>query len=171
MKQLISFVGLPFAGKTTFANLLLDKLEHEIVSFDKTMQQFPTNKMLNMTYEESFPIVLNELEKKLQTSNSTLIFDAMNITKNTRKQIVNLTTKYKYTPIFILVECTKNEFLNRLNNPTNRQPIPIANFYDALKKFEVPNEVENLIKIKSTTKVKDIITKLQNIENTLPHGH
>lgn len=139
--KIIVLGGLPASGKSTFANQLKDEFGYNILSPDDIKYNLAKIDNNLDKYESELVDILPKYNKKAWETitfnlidniknNVKTVIDNTFTTKKSRKQILNITKKFKVPTLMIYLDCMPNISIRRNNQRRNtiityRNNIPI----------------------------------------------
>ncbi len=142
MSRLIILLGIPGSGKSSIAKYLQSEFqEYKIISTDAIRAKLFGNEAIQGPWLKIWNEVEQQLQEAIITTN-TVIYDATNISRKQRKEIIALARSKGFTEIIGLWVNTKLEICLKRNQQRHRQ-VPeaiILNMYQQLR--EVPPSYE-----------------------------
>jgi len=115
--------GLPYAGKTTLTNKLVERFGYEVVSVDEQIDQgnYIVEKMTqddwNVVYSKAFDKL-----KRLLTESKTVIFDGGSLKRSERNTLREIAEGLNNESRLIYVKIPKREITQRwLKNQTTKE--------------------------------------------------
>lgn len=167
MKQkLYILCGIPFAGKTTIAQKISEKLGFIKVDLDEVKFQLFGNsikdedidqKGWNKIYQRMYGLI----EKHLKDG-KTVIQDAGNFTKSERSVVRDIAEKLGVEVITIFVATPEHIAKERLlanKQKLNRFDITLASFQSAAQEMQIPQDDENVVMYDMQSDIDDWIGK------------
>jgi len=134
-KQLILMIGFPASGKSTVAKKIASTNNNYIIINQDTMK---TKKKC-----------LDETLKNIKL-NYNIIIDNTNVTKDIRKEYIDIAKKYNYKVIYVVMLTSKEISLHNnyyRNYKTGRELIPSLVYNIINKKYQKPEKEENIDEI------------------------
>lgn len=134
--EVILLCGLPATGKDTW--IAENNLNLPVISLDKlrkSMNISPKDNQSKIIY------VAKEQAKAYLRSKQSFIWNATNITKNTRQNLIDLFISYKAKPKIVYIETPYNELIKRNENRKEYVPINVIN--NMIDKLEIPSPIES----------------------------
>lgn len=146
---LISTIGIPFSGKTTYLIDLSKKLQAQFVSFDDILaSKFPSDDILDLFYDKAVPIVLNELDTVLRHSQANVvIYDAMNLTENDRANIRKISARHNRECLFLYVPMDAEAAIQNMLT-SSRDQIPVTSIYSAYQMLNLSDHEKDIISVR-----------------------
>lgn len=161
--HLIIMVGIPGAGKTTFAE-----------KFAKTFAAPFINSGLITQLAETSPeiaqqISLHQLTEVLKTG-KTVIYEGITTTKTSRQDLKKLANDSGYIPLLVWVQTETNEAKRRSTNRRHKQPLSPEEFDRLVRQFKSPTQNEELVVISGkhtyTSQLKTVLKRIADRPRT-----
>lgn len=159
-------IGIPGAGKSSFADRFADTFQAPIVSQTKYQQEYGLSEI---EAEELRNTILGEYMK---THRTVLIDGGLN-GKEKREELVRRLVKAGYRPLIIWVQTDTAEAHRRATRPYPRgSGLRDEEFDTLLELFEAPGEKEKMVVISGkhtyTSQLKIILKQLATPDNSQP---
>lgn len=150
--DLIILCGIPFAGKSTFANYLSAKRGYRLIDLDEIKfrlfgEAITDQELHRSDWDLIYQSMYQELEDALKASLS-VIHDAGNFTRHERSLVSRIASNMHRTYITIYINtpvqvALKRLHLNRISN--NRFDISDEAFHNAVHEMEPPISTEHTL--------------------------
>lgn len=158
-------VGLPGAGKTTFADKFADTFQTPYVSSDKLRAQLSVLETNGTTIRALDTVLMGQLSELLKTG-QTVIYDAETASRARRQLVSRLARTAGYTPLLIWVQTDINSAKARVAKvkKASKTSYDDASFTQASERFSPPHAAERPLVISGkhtfATQVKIVLKHL-----------
>lgn len=154
MGKLYMLVGLPGAGKSSYAKILSEnlsdhKIKHKIFSSDEYRLEMKKEKGVVPDNNQVFTKLYRDLRAFMETGGSA-IFDATNITYKVRRKAFSALQGIEYESVAIVLCSRVEKCIERNLQRDEEARVPIQVIYDMMLRFELPQIYEGF---------KDIVIK------------
>lgn len=160
--HVIVMVGIPGAGKTTFAEHFAQTFQAPVVSTDKLAL------IAQSDPEVSTRLALYQLSELLKTRR-TIVYEGPTDTKVSRVALTKQITDAGYTPLLVWVQTESAESMRRA---TRKGGITVDEFERAIKRFTPPTAAEKPVVISGrhtyTTQLKIVLKNLAGQQRIEP---
>ena len=159
-------VGVGFAGKSTLAKNVVERLDITLVSQDALF--FEKKKELNLIEDddEMWRMLLNMCQqriKELMTGGKSVVFDNVNLKRAHRDELRKIAKEANGKAVVIYLD-TPEELLNKRQdrNKISRERHDVKQEYldDAKRQFEIPTAKEDVYVFTPETDLDNFINKL-----------
>lgn len=137
--HVVIMVGIPGAGKSTFAEHFAKTFQAPLISYG-AINQFVENPVAS---EQVALLQLRELTK----THRTLVYDGPTELKTTRQALVKELSGAGYQPLFVWVQTESAEAERRATRRRDGLRISEEEFEKAVKRFSVPTANEKMVVI------------------------
>lgn len=141
--HLITVVGIPGSGKSTFAEKFAETFNAPLLSFETVVR------LVEGQSELIIPVLNLQLEQLLR-SQATIIVDGYTDTRTERQDLAKQAKAAGYEFLVVWVQTDQETSKTRSVKPprrSGRTPMPLDQFEKILKRFTPPNEAEKPVVI------------------------
>lgn len=137
--MLYTMVGLPASGKSTFTN---NHKECVIVSTDEIRTELFGSAEEQKDSNKVFTIAFNRIRKAID-DNKDVIFDATNVTKKNRKNVLRRFKNVEHVAVFLNI----NKEICKERNSKRERKVPEFVIDRMAEKLEIPTIAEGFNKV------------------------